>query len=260
MKKYKNLKTEWGDIVMINYDEYNLSFSEKIRGFSKGFGVTFGVIWLFYRIGIIALIAGVAGGIAGIKRHKKKLMEVRKDKLLEQFKSMLESLATSYSAGRNTLNAYKDAQKDMARSYGENSYIVQEIKKILEDNNNNIRIEKSLMDFAKRTGLEDIKSFAEVYESCDKAGGDIGKVISDTRLIINDKIDMEKDIQAGINASKSNLNMIVIIGLVIVVLTGADSSMSIASNTPVLFGIKTAVLIEIALSYRYGMKLADVKI
>ena len=245
--------------MRINYDEYNMCFSEKAKGFLIGFGIAFGIIWIFYRIEVLSLIVGIAGGVVGIKKYKSKLIDIRKDRLLEQFKAMLESLATSYSAGRNTLNAYKDAKKDLIRAYGEKSYMVREIDTILENNYNNIRIEKSLMDFAARTGLEDIKSFAEVYESCFRAGGDIGRVISETRLIINDKIEMEKEIRAGINSSKSNLNMIVIIGLIIVVMTGADSSMSIASNVPALFGIKTAILVEMVLSYRYGLKLTDVK-
>ncbi|MBQ9234661.1 MAG: hypothetical protein IJ167_11615 [Lachnospiraceae bacterium] len=244
----------------VDYDKYEMIFSEKLKGYSLGFVIAFGVIWIFYRIAILAFVGGCIGGIFGIKKYKVRLIKKRKDRLLEQFKSMLEALATSYSAGRNTLNAYKDAKEDLIRSYGETSYIVNEIELILENYNNNIRIEKSLSDFAKRTGLEDIKSFSEVYDSCHKAGGNIGKVISDTRQIITDKIDMEKEIETGINAGKSNLNLIVIIGLVIVVLTGADSSMSVSVNTPLLFGIKTVCLMEIVISYLYGIKLTEVKL
>ena len=244
----------------INYDRYDMDFSEKVKGFSIGFGIAFGVIWIFYRIGIMALVGGIIGGIYGVKKYKTALVEHRKDKILEQFKSLLEALATSYSAGRNTLNAYWDAKGDMIRSYGESSYIVREIELILDNYNNNIRIEKSLSDFAQRTGLEDIKSFAEVYESCHRAGGDIGKVISETRQIISEKIDMEKEIKAGINASKSNLNLIVIIGLIIVILTGADSSMSVSVNTPSLFVVKTVCLTELALSYWYGIRLTKIKL
>lgn len=244
----------------VDYDKYEMSFSEKFKGYIFGFGITFVIIWIFYRIGIFAIGGAFIGGIFGVKKYKDRLIKHRKVKLLDQFKSMLEALATSYSAGRNTLHAYKDAKEDMIHSYGETSYIVKELELILENYNNNIRIEKSLSDFAKRTGLEDIKSFSEVYESCHKAGGDIGKVISDTRQIITEKIDMEKEIETGINASKSNLNLIVIIGLIIVVLTGADSSMSVSVNTPLLFGVKTVCLIEIVLSYWYGIRLTEVKL
>lgn len=244
----------------INYDNYEMNCSEKVKGFGVGFAIAFGVIWIFYRIGVMALVGGIIGGAFGMKKNKTILIERRKDRLLEQFKSLLEALATSYSAGKNTLSAYRDAKGDMIRFYGEDSYIVKEIELILDNYNNNIMIEKSLSDFAQRTGLEDIKSFSEVYESCHRAGGDIGKVIGDTRQIIMEKIDMEKEIKSGINASKSNLNLIVAIGLVIVVMTGADSSMSISVNTPVLFGIKSVCLLVMALSYWFGLRLTEIKL
>ncbi|RAZ16566.1 kinase, partial [Klebsiella oxytoca] len=43
----------------------------------------------------------------------------RLNSLREQFKDLLEALTASYSAGRNTVDAFGDAREDMVSIYGE---------------------------------------------------------------------------------------------------------------------------------------------
>ena len=81
--------------------------------------------------------------------------------LREQFKDLLESLSASYSAGRNTPDAFQDACNDMISIYGEESDIVRELELICTGLNNNINIEVLLTDFAERSGLDDVMSFAK---------------------------------------------------------------------------------------------------
>lgn len=83
---------------------------------------------------------------------------------------------------------------NMIQIYGENADIVQELKIILMGINSNINIETMLADFADRSELNDIKSFADVFEVSVKQGGNIKDIISATRDIINDKIEIEMEI------------------------------------------------------------------
>ena len=61
----------------------------------------------------------------------------------------------------------------MISIYGEESDIVRELELICTGLNNNINIEVLLTDFAERSGLDDVMSFANVFEVCNRQGGDL---------------------------------------------------------------------------------------
>ena len=52
----------------------------------------------------------------------------------------------------------------------------------------NRTFEEALMDFAKRCGLEDVRSFADVFLSARVHGGELMKIIARTAEIIGEKI------------------------------------------------------------------------
>mgnify|MGYP000683010527 FL=1 len=58
----------------------------------------------------------------------------------------------------------------MISIYGEESDIVRELELICTGLNNNINIEVLLTDFAERSGLDDVMSFANVFEVCNRRG------------------------------------------------------------------------------------------
>ena len=66
----------------------------------------------------------------------------------------------------------------------------------------NIAIEDLLSNFASRSGLEDIASFADVFRVSLRQGANIQKIIASTRDVINDKIEIcSKSLQASRNES-----------------------------------------------------------
>ena len=85
--------------------------------------------------------------------------------------------------------------------------IVHEVKLICMGLRNNINIEPLLIDFAERSGLDDVMSFANVFEVCNRQGGDLKKVVADTREIINDKIEVEMEIETMLSGSVNELNI-----------------------------------------------------
>ena len=82
----------------------------------------------------------------------------------------------------------------MISIYGEESDIVRELELICTGLNNNINIEVLLTDFAERSGLDDVMSFANVFEVCNRQGGDLKRVVNQTRDVISDKMEIEMEI------------------------------------------------------------------
>ncbi len=148
----------------------------------------------------------------------------------------------------------------MESIYGEGADIVREVELIIEGIANNITPETMLTNFAQRSGLDDVESFASVFEVSNRQGSNLGQVISDSREIINGKIEIEMEIETMLQGNKNELNIMIIMPLVIVASLSGLGTMTIASNTPLNVAVKLICIGVFAASYLMGRKLVDIKV
>lgn len=243
-----------------DYHVYHMKTADYLV--SCGLGMVIGIIVLFafFNNFIVAFAGGVLCALSVPKhyceyRKKKQLNELR-----TQFKDLMESLTSSYSAGQNTVEAFNDAVSDMTSIYGNSADIVHEVKIIVTGLKNNINIEALLLDFADRSGLDDAMSFANVFEVCNRQGGDLKRIVADTREIINDKIEIEMEIETMLSGAKNELNIMMVMPVIIVVLMkGLGTSMA-GTNTPATVIVKIMCIGIFAAAYAMGRKITDIKI
>lgn len=221
-----------------DYHVHIPTMKDKIIGFILGFGVGMVVVMVFFRSILLSIIVGVVLGYFAIDIYNNFLLEKRKQTLLLQFKDLLETLTASYSAGLNTRDAFKDAINDMVDIYGEDADIVAEVDLINDGMASNFTIEKLLENFAQRSGLDDIESFANVFDACLRQGANIKDVISQTRDVINDKIEMEMEIKTLLASNQNELYIMLVMPLVIMLTLSGMSDMSVVSNTPINVVVK----------------------
>lgn len=244
-----------------DYHIYTVSGRERITAFLIGLAGTSVVVYLFFKSLFWGILMGIAVGIYIQKYNASYLCEKRRKMLLMQFRDMLEALASSYSSGKNTNGAFEDAYGDMVQIYGETADIVQELRIILMGIGSNINIENLLADFADRSGLEDIKSFADVFEVSVKQGANVKDIISATRDIINDKIEIELEIGTLLSGNKNELNIMMVMPLIIIVsMEGLGSGMTAVGNTPLNILIKIVSIGMFATAYLLGKKITTIKI
>lgn len=60
-------------------------------------------------------------------------------------------------------------------------------------------------------------SFANVFEVCNRKGGNLKQVVAESRGMINDKIEVEMEIQTMIAGSQNELNVMMCMPLVIMI-------------------------------------------
>lgn len=239
------------------YDEYKLNAAERIAAFAAGFALAFFVANVFFGFLLLDLIDGVGLGIAAQPIFARILKERRKNKLLLQFKDMLDSLNTSYSVGKTTQAAFEDAYKDMELQYGEESYICCELHRIILGLKNVSTIEELLADFAKRSGLDDIRTFADVFYAINRRGGNIKTVIGETKSIICDKIEIEQEIKTITSSSKNSLYVIMCMPLLIVPMM--SGFMDSGGTGIVDIATKVAALVIFVVAFVIGRKITDIK-
>lgn len=264
-KEKKKKKEEYVELrgllgVGKDYHVYHMRFPDYLISWVLGLAVGFIVLLAFFNNFFVALIGGIVCAVILPKYYREYRRKKQSDELRTQFKDLLESLTSSYSAGQNTVEAFNDAASDMASIYGDGADIVQEVQIICTGLKNNINIEALLLDFANRSGLDDAMSFANVFEVCNRQGGDLKRIVSDTRAIINDKIEIEMEIETMLSGAKNELNIMMVMPVIIVVmLKGLGTSMA-GSNTPATVLVKILCIGIFALAYAMGRKITDIKV
>lgn len=208
---------------MINdYNRYQFSVKENMRYILQGFAVIIILGALFYRsiFGIVFLSPLVYYYRRG---RAKELIKNRKWKLNLEFRDGISALAAALEAGYSAENAFEEAGKDLRQIYPDNSIIFCEFSYIINQIRMNITIEKALCDFGERTGIEDILSFSEVFNTAKRTGGDLINVIKITSNMISDKIEVKREIITLITAKRLEANIMKLTPLLILVYLSVSS-------------------------------------
>jgi tight adherence protein B len=261
-----------------NYRVYYMKPMEKVLYFLIAFLVGAVVAYIFYgglavdEFGnptqttyilnsIIMGSVGITAGIAFLPIRTKQIITKRTQDLKLQFRELLDSLATSLASGKNVTDSFQDAQNDLANLYEEGAYILRELQVMQAGLVNNIAIEKMLLDFGERSGIDDIKSFSCVFETCYRTGGNIKDVIKNTKQIISDKIEIETEIQTIVTGSKTEQNMMMAMPIALIALIKLMSP-EFAENyrTATGIGATTVAVIIFVIAYYVGKKVLDIKI
>lgn len=194
-----------------------MSFVEKeqLKWLLEGSALVCLIGYLFYKslIGIGILSPSI---YYYFQRKKRKKAEQKKDALTVEFKDALISISAALQAGVSMENAVGSAAKDMAVLYGTNSHIVQELHLIEKQLNMSYSIEQSFWDFAKRSGIEDIRHFAEVLSIGKRTGGNLLQMIRTTSKMMTEKIEVQREIKTLIAAKQLEVNIMNLIPIFII--------------------------------------------
>lgn len=243
-----------------DYRTYTLSKNDSTMAFAVGFAGGALVLAIFFANLIVSCIGGVITGMIAPRIYTEYKKEKRNKQMRMQFRDLLESLATSYSSGLNTTQAFKEAYSDMETIYGPESDICREVDIICMGLDSNINVDRLLLDWANRCEVDDIKSFAEVFEVCIRQKSDLRRIVSQTRDIINDKVDVEMEIETILSGGKNELNMMIVMPLIIVMILRNMGGSLLSDNSPSNILLKLGCLGMFVGAYLIGLKITRIKI
>lgn len=244
----------------VDYNVYHLTLKERAIGYLIGLIAGGAAMQIMFGSLIASLILGAVIGFFSVPIYRKVLLEKRRKEILMQFRDLLDSLSNSFSAGKNTPDAFNDSFNDMKLSYGREAPITKEISIIMGGLQSNFTIEDLLMDMSARCGSEDIYCFADTFSACNRIGGNLKKIVSESRDIINDKIEIKMEIDTTIAASKNEMNIMAAMPFLIVMMMGTMGEASITENTPINVVVKVIALGMFAIAYVIGRKMTAIKV
>lgn len=185
----------------MDYRQYRLEKRDIGKVLLLSCVITIAIAFLFYRslwgLCFLPIVIGMF-----YKREKKLGQERRSQMLLEEFINGIRVLDTSLQAGISMENAWREVQKELNIMYGERAYFYQEVKEINHSVALNVPIEKMMLEFAYRSGLEDIITFAELFAYGKRSGGNWRRIIQEVAQHIQDKYDTRKEIEVMVASKK----------------------------------------------------------
>lgn len=163
------------------------------------------------------------------RREKSIGKERQSQRLLEEFISGIQVLDTSLQAGMSMENAWREVQKEIGIVYGDSSYFYQEVKELNHSVSLNVPIEKIVLDFGYRSGLEDVITFGELFSYGKRSGGNWKRIIQEVSQHIQEKQDARKEIEVMIASKKLEQQVMNVIplGILLFLQTSSWDYMSI---------------------------------
>ena len=188
-------------VLLQDYRRYRLTAKDRLQAVSTAAIGSVVISILFYNCIWGILIMPILFLV--IKRRKEKeATKKRQEEITRQFLDAIRVVSSALFAGFSMENAWIEAQKEIENLYGEKSILYSEISKINRKVAMSVPIEGLILDFATRTGVEDILSFAEVFRFAKRSGGDMVKIIDTTVRHMKEKQETMQEIEILIAAKR----------------------------------------------------------
>lgn len=202
--------------MKIVYDKYEFDKRGNILFYTVYILVAAGLSEMFYRNLLFSVL--LLPFVRKVKEYVISwIIDRRKRMLLAEFKDMLFMVSTSIGAGRSIKDAIHEAIPAIDNIYGNRSYLVPEMQDIYKRmSDGNEKDTDVLMDFALRTGLEDIIDFVNIYSTCKTTGASLIVALNKASSVIIDKMAIDKEIREITKRKESEGMLIFIMPAVIV--------------------------------------------
>lgn len=261
---------------VLDYHNYEMTQGEQVLYFILAFLIG-GVVSQFFYGGLFQedgvptlltyisnavafVIVGLLVGKVFLPVRSRQLAEKRRDTLRRQFRDMLESLTASLAANSTVRDAFSSAYTDMCMQYSDDALISKELDQFRRAEQINVTLDVMMDDFAKRSGVEEIQDFNNVFQVCYGPGGNMSRVINQTHDIICERMEVEDEVQAKIHANEMELNIIMLAPVLIVALMrSANETFAQNLASPVGVAAVTGALVLFAISYIWGQKIIAVR-
>ena len=204
MKKISNISvtTKRGRLPPeMDYAHYTFSRHEIVMYLMIGALFNAMISWLFYD-SIIAWFLMLPLFVLSLKEKGIQLCQKRKRKLELEFRDVILSVSSNLQAGYSVENAFREAYKDIVLLYGTESVMAGEMRLIFRKLSNNEQLESALLNLAKRSDVQDIRDFADIFSIAKRGGGDMRTIIANTAAIIGDKQEVRREIETVVSEKK----------------------------------------------------------
>lgn len=244
-----------------DYSIYKLSGKEWLWYSLQGILLVAAFGYFFYR-SVLACLFLTPLFVFYLKEKSEELAKKRRQELNLQFKDTILAVSANQKAGYSVENAFREAYRDMALLYGDESCICKELRYIIQGLDNNVVLEKLLFNLGVRSHMQDILQFADVFWIAKRSGGNMTEILSETAGVIEQKLDTDQEIQVLISAKKMEqkiMNMVPFMIILYISLTSKGFFDALYHNLAGIFIMTVCLLIYLA-AYKLSRQLVEIEV
>ncbi|MBQ6696638.1 MAG: hypothetical protein IJN16_08035, partial [Lachnospiraceae bacterium] len=158
------------------------NIKDRLKSTVVGVGIVAALAFFFYRSLWAVPVLVPVYWLYQRETAKSEEQRYRKETAV-QFKDAILAVSANQKAGYSVENAFRQSYQDMVLLFGKESIICRELHTIIAGLGNNLTLERLLYDFGKRSGVEEILEFAEVFAAAKRNGGNLTEVIERSALV-----------------------------------------------------------------------------
>ena len=193
-----------------NYTQSGPEWNVEIKFWIEGFCIVCLLAYFFYR-SYVALIVLTPGIWFYRKEKVKRFLKKRKAVLEQQFKESLVSVQTNLQSGYSVENAFGESYQYVVDLYGKKSDMAKELMWIKKGLSNGDTLEHLLLDLGRRCPQSALEDFANIYVIACKSGGGWTEVIVKIVAGINQRMEVQQEIETLIHGKKMESRIMCII-------------------------------------------------
>ena len=146
--------------------------------------------------------------------------------------------------------------------YSEKEPVIRELMLMVRELRMQIPVEQVIEEMAGRVELEDVESFAAVFATAKRSGGDMIAVIRNTAGQIADKIDVKREIQTVLAAKKYEFKVMsgIPYGIIAYMSLSFPEFMTCLYGNIIGTGVMTVCLIIYIAAYYLGVRLIEIEV
>jgi tight adherence protein B len=245
----------------MDYSIYQFSKKELVK-YLLLYIVLDGVISYLFFASWIAFFLLLPGSILFLKEQKKTLQKKRAGELKRQFLDGLQMISASLQAGYSVENALSEALQELSKVYEQDAFIVREFRMMATQIAMNRSMEELFLDFGRRSAIDDIQSFAEVFLTAKRSGGDLLVIIRNTTSCIQQKEETLQEIETCLagKAMEQNIMSVVPIGILAYVkLTSPEFVSALYGNLTGTIVMSICFVVYV-IAYFWGRKIVRIEV
>lgn len=225
--------------------------SEALIGGTFGGIIGYIMFYIVYRQAIISAIGLIIGGFCGVLVYKKIRYQQFQKQLISEFKIMVDSLNSSYTAGKNTRQSIEHIPADCYRYYREKSILYREFQYIIGQLNNGFSFEQQLNELGNRINMKEFNRFILIFVNTYRTGGNLKELMSATRRVLYRKIEVEESVATIIYEQKRQIYILFFIPYVLLILFDGFGFANTVDYTKLVF-IRTVALLLFGFGYLWA--------
>lgn len=244
-----------------DYRQYCFSGKEWVECWLEIMGIAVIVNYLCYR-SWWAFVGILPGSFWYIKWKKKRKGEKRRQNLCYHFRDVLQGLLTAIRAGYSMEHAVQECRKELEQMYGKEEDLVKELVYMEHQLQVGVPVEKLFMDLGKRSGVEDILNFGEIFVIARRSGGNLGEIMEQMARVLGEKIRVQREIEVCISGKRMEQMIMSLVpgGMILYIQLTSQGFMDVLYHN--VFGIlvMTGCLILYLFSFWMGRKIVRISI